>query len=72
MAEQDLREYLLWARANRFDVHEIEMGGVRMVLRDLGEVSPPAGPQPRSAHEAFAEKFKIPYREDDDDEEAMS
>lgn len=60
-----IRSLLLWARANRFHVREIEADGVRMVVDDLGESPAPEPRAPRSAHEAFAKQYGIDYSDDD-------
>lgn len=60
------RELLLWARASRFRVRELQLGVLRLVLDDLGDELPPEKLGPSSAHEAFARELGLDYSEDDD------
>lgn len=65
---ENVRDLLLWARANRFRVREVELDedSVRLVVDDLGDELPLEKPGPRSAHEAFARELGLDYSEDDD------
>ena len=72
----ELRDFLLWARANGFRISELEMAGVSLTVDDLRIDSPgKAEPQPRTAHHAWAQQIGIdPATLDDpeDDDEARS
>lgn len=66
MAER-IQDILLWARANRFRVRELQVDDVRIVLDDLG--GPPVVEQrgaPSSIHAAWAEVLNVPYDEGED------
>jgi len=66
-------EVLLSLRAHGYRVRSIEAdaGSVKLELDDLvidGSTAPPK-PEPRSAHEAFARSYGIPYTDMDTDSE---
>lgn len=67
---KELREFLLWARANGYRISHVEMGGVAVALDDLKpwQAAGAVPPQPRSVHEAFAGQYGIPAPDEDDDE----
>lgn len=65
--DERIRDTLLWARQNNFRIRELEVDGFRVVVDDLGEPQPAEKPSFRTAHEAFAQQFGIPYSEDGDE-----
>lgn len=67
---RELRELLLWARANAFRVTGVEMDGVKLAVDDLriGAVAP-SGPEPKSPHDAWAMRMGITPPSDHDVED---
>jgi hypothetical protein len=79
MAEQPdggatIERLLLWARANKFRVREVQVGETRLVVDDIDSGPPPKFGPPQSIHKVWADVLNVPYSEtdDDDDGEARS